>query len=139
MWFQIEYSHQHYGRRPSTFNKRNRRWSDLKVVASWVIARRVRLYADEEQQNLTGRVEVVGRGKFDRWCHTERWRQRHVRTDKDGNKHVSWRPRSRVTGYRRTNLKAFRHKVHTCPAAPQRTRVPSLHALFTAPCLLRVR
>ena len=44
--------------------------------ADFVIARRVRLYADKEQTQLVGRIEVVGRGTYWRNRYHESWQAR---------------------------------------------------------------
>jgi len=114
MWFNVTYSHQHRGHRPPTFDQRHRRWEDLKVNADFVVARRVRFYEDHEQQSLTGRLEVVGRGHYTRHLHTERYQQRRERhTEENGHKRVDvyWTPESRTHGFTRCNLKAFVYKL----------------------------
>ena len=111
MFFKITYSHQHRGRHRQTYRKRSRRWEDCMVEGTWVIARRARLYSDLEQENLTGRLEVVGSGTFSRQRREEHWYEKYTRRV-DGKTTTEWKPKSRTSGYSRCILKQFAHKLH---------------------------
>jgi hypothetical protein len=73
----------------------------MEVKANFIAARRCRLYADREQSQLVGRLQIAGSGTYARHYHKETWKQKvtYTKTDKEGNKtrHTKWVHRSKVT------------------------------------------
>jgi len=106
MYFQVTYSHQRYGRRPSSGRKRHRRWTDLEVCANWVICRRARLYSDKEQTQLIGLLQIAGQGTYRHTYHREDW-EACVKTD-DGHE---WRHRSSTRDSEDTDIAQWYYKM----------------------------
>lgn len=115
MWLETTYAHQHYGRRPSTANRRNRRWTDKQVSGRYIIARRARLYSDKDQQNLCGRLQIMGTGTYQRHYHLETWRQKERYKKKQGDRTVTrtrWVNRRSCADHSDTKLDHFFYKMH---------------------------
>ena len=115
MWYEVTYAHQHYGRRPSTSTRRNRKWTDKQVTGRYIIARRGRLFNDQDQTLLCGRLQIAGSGTFQRHYHRETWRQKVRYTVKQGDKTVTktkWVNKSSTQDHPETHLDHFFYKMH---------------------------
>eukprot|EP00322_Chrysochromulina_rotalis_P031505 CAMPEP_0115851382 /NCGR_PEP_ID=MMETSP0287-20121206/12454_1 /TAXON_ID=412157 /ORGANISM="Chrysochromulina rotalis, Strain UIO044" /LENGTH=376 /DNA_ID=CAMNT_0003305415 /DNA_START=140 /DNA_END=1270 /DNA_ORIENTATION=+ len=115
MWYEVTYSHQHYGRRPTTGSKRNRKWTDKQVSGRYIIARRARLFSDKEQEALCGRLQIAGTGTFQRHYHKETWRQKERYKVKRGDQMVTktrWVNKSRTSDNSDCKLDHFFYKMH---------------------------
>jgi hypothetical protein len=115
MWYQVTYSHQHYGRRSATHNKRNRRWTDKVVTGNYIIARRARLFSDKEQQHMCGRIQIAGTGTYSRHFHREEWIEKERYVETVGETTVTkyrWVSKSSVDDRPVTELDHFWYKMH---------------------------
>jgi len=114
MWYEITYAHQHYGRKPRTGSRRNRKWTDKQVSGRYIVARRARLFSDKDKQYLCGRLQIMGTGTYSRHYHHETWRQKVRYQTKHGDRTVTrtrWEHRSSTSDTSDAKMDHFWYKM----------------------------
>lgn len=148
MHFNVSNAYQRSGRHRRTAKKKKRYWTEKKVDATWVIARRCRLYADKEQTQMMGRLQIAGSGTYTRYYRYESWRQKCRVRVKKGDKTVTktvWKRKTRTVDQPKCTIAAFDYsmtafgtdfkilyskEVYNLPTSPQ---VSTYLLLFSPP------